>query len=238
MASGARTKRGNPRKSRLARFPTSFMWGSFEFEPTEDDWRRIETAYPFLSPADRDEISRMATDYLMHVPFESYAPKAVDAMAWLVEVEKAAKVFLNVWHKRARTEEKELAVTYARCLVERHIGHHFLPRGIEWHALSGIMTHVVAAFAIAKCEMKKEPRAGFVEGQMWDDLVCRLTDFAEQRDYPGGASKSTSDRTSPFIGLVRELQNTFPEECRRHKASDMALAEAIAAARRKRPTEG
>jgi len=106
------------------------MWGSFEFEPTEDDWRRIETAYPFLSPADRDEISRMATDYLMHVPFESYAPKAVDAMAWLVEVEKAAKVFLNVWHKRASTEDKELAVTYARCLVERHVGHHLLPRGI------------------------------------------------------------------------------------------------------------
>jgi hypothetical protein len=64
MALGERTKRGNHRKSRLARVPTSFMAGSFEFEPTEDDWRRIETAYPFLSPADRDEISRMATDYL------------------------------------------------------------------------------------------------------------------------------------------------------------------------------
>src|ERR1700731_753370 len=90
-----------------------------------------------------------------------------------------------------------------------------LPRGIEWSALSGIMTHVVAAFAIAKCKVKKEARAGFVEGQMWDDLVCRLTDFAEQRSYPGGASKgvdkSTSDKTSPFIGLVRELQDTFPK---------------------------
>jgi len=241
MASSERTKRGNPRKSRLARFPTSFMWGSFEFEPTEDDWRRIETAYPFLSPADRDEISRMATDYLRRVPFESYAPKAVDAMAWLVEVEKAATVFWNAGHKRASNEEKELAVTYARCLVERHIGHRLLPRGSEWYALTGIMAHVVAAFASAKCEMEKDARAGFVEGQMWDELVCQLTDFAKQRVYPFSASKGvdkTSDRTSPFIGLVRELQNTFPEECRRHTASDMALAEAIAVARRKRPTEG
>jgi len=107
---------GHPRKSRLARVPTSFMAGSFEFEPTEDDWRRIEAAYPFLSPADRDEISRMATEYLMRAPFESRAPKAVDAMAWLVEVEKAATVFCNAGHKRASTEEKELAATYARVL--------------------------------------------------------------------------------------------------------------------------
>jgi len=49
-----------------------------------------------------------------------------------------------------------------------------------------------------------------------------------------GVDKSTSDRTSPFIGFVRELQNTLPEECRRHTQSDMAIAEAIAAARRKR----
>ena len=100
------------------------------------------------------------------------------------------------------------------------------------------MTHVVAAFAIAKRALENEARAGFVEGQLWEELVCRLTDFADQRSYPGGASKgvdkSTSGRTSPFIGLVRELQNTFPEECRRHTQSDMAIAEAIAAARRKR----
>ncbi len=100
------------------------------------------------------------------------------------------------------------------------------------------MTHVVAAFDNAKRELPKEAIAGFVEGQMWDGLVCSLTDFAEQRGYPAGASKgankSAKEKTSPFIGLVRELQNTFPRECRRHTASDMAIAEAIAAARRKR----
>src|SRR5438132_862305 len=84
MGSGEWTKRGNPRKSRLARLPTSFMAGSFEFEPTEDDWQRIETAYPFLLLADRDEISRIATDYLMHAPFESYTPKAADGWSGLM----------------------------------------------------------------------------------------------------------------------------------------------------------
>jgi hypothetical protein len=72
------------------------------------------------------------------------------------------------------------------------------------------MTHVVAAFASAKREVEKEARAGFVEGQMWEELVCRLTDFAKQRCYPVGASKgidkSTSDKASPFIGLVRNCK--------------------------------
>jgi hypothetical protein len=102
------------------------------------------------------------------------------------------------------------------------------------------MTHVVAAFDRAKRELPKDAVAGHVEGQMWDNLVCQLTDFAEQRGYPVGASKGvdklSSDKVSPFIGLMRELQNTFPVECRRHTASDMAIAEAIAAARRKRRT--
>jgi hypothetical protein len=118
--------------------------------------------------------------------------------------------------------------------VARHIER---LQGIDSYALFAIMTHVVAAFGFAKRELEQDVGAGFVEGKMWDELVCQLTDFAEQRNYPVGASKgsdkSTSDRTSPFIGLVRELQNTFPEECRRHAASDMAIAEAITTARRK-----
>jgi hypothetical protein len=68
--------------------------------------------------------------------------------------------------------------------------------------------------------------------------VCRLTDYVEERGYPSGASKgvdkSASGATSEFVALVRELQRLFPEECRRHTASDPALAEGIAVARRKR----
>lgn len=230
-------KRGNPRKSRRARLPTSFMWDGFDFEPSEEDWRRIETAYPFLSPNDRDEISRIVIAYLLQAPFESRAPFVDDAMTWLAEVEKAAKIFWKVGHKRRSTEEKEQAALYAQSLVERNIRHPALPRGTEWYTLSGIMTHLVAAIEIAKREFPKEAVVGFVEGDMWDDLICQLTDFSERRGYPTAASKgvdkSLSNEPSPFIGLVRELQNTFPVECRRHMASDMAIAEAIAAARRK-----
>jgi hypothetical protein len=231
------TKRGPSRKSRRARLPTSFMAGSFDFEPSEEDWRRIEAAYPFLAPSDRDDIARMATDYLLVEPFESRAPFLDDAMAWLDKTGKAAKIFWEAAYKRPGTESKELAAIYAQGLVERNIRHRALPRSNEWCVLSGIMTHVVAAFDIAKRELPKDVAAGHVEGQMWDNLVCGLTDFADQRGYPFGASKgvdkSSSAKSSPFIGLVRELQNTFPAECRRHTASDMAIAEAIAAARRK-----
>lgn len=50
------------------------MAGSFDFEPSEEDWQQIEAAYPFLTPGDREEISRMATEYLLFAPFESRAP--------------------------------------------------------------------------------------------------------------------------------------------------------------------
>ncbi|MGI8568509.1 MAG: hypothetical protein ACR2KT_05305 [Methylocella sp.] len=232
------SKKGPPRKSRRARLPTSFMAGCFDFEPSEEDWRRIEAAYPFLTHGDRDEISRMATEYLLFAPFESRAPFLDDSMAWLADLEKAADKFWKAGNKRPVTEEKQLAATYARCFVERNIRHWALPRGNEWSVLMGIMTHVVAAFDIAKRELPKEAVAGHVEGQMWDNLICQLTDFSEQRGYPLGASKgidkSSSDEPSLFIGFVRELQQTFPAECRRHTASDMAIAEAIATARRKR----
>jgi hypothetical protein len=112
-SSSKSAKRGNPRKSRLPRLSTSFMWGSSEFEPTEDDWRRIETAYPFLSSADRDEISRIATNYLMHVPFEPHAPKVADTVAWLDDGKKAAETFLTAWHKWPSTDDKAFAANYA-----------------------------------------------------------------------------------------------------------------------------
>jgi hypothetical protein len=122
-SSSKSTKRGTPRKSRLPRISTSFIWGSFEFEPTEDDWQRIETAYPFLAPADREEISIIATNYLLHAPHELSAPKVGDVMAWLDDGKKAAEAFLNAWHNRPTADDKAFAANHAQCLVVRHIGH-------------------------------------------------------------------------------------------------------------------
>ena len=87
--------------------------------------------------------------------------------------------------------------------------------------------------------MLKEADAGFVrfvEGKSWDAMVRQLSDFAEGKGYPTGASKgankSKSGKPSDFVAFVRELQRTFPKKYQHHMTSDDALAKAIGAARK------
>ena len=141
------------------------MAGSFNFEPSEEDWQRIEAAYPFLAANDRDDIARMATQYLLFAPFESRAPFLDDAMAWLDKTGKAAKIFWEAAYKRPSTESKELGAIYAQGLVERNVRHGALARDNEWCVLSGIMTHVVAAFDIVKRELPKELSRASTKGK-------------------------------------------------------------------------
>jgi hypothetical protein len=55
------SKRGTPRKSRRPRFPGSDAKGRPEFNLSDDDWRRIENAYRYLSMADRETITGIKT---------------------------------------------------------------------------------------------------------------------------------------------------------------------------------
>jgi hypothetical protein len=231
-------KRGPQRKSRRLRLPVSFMCGEFEFAPSEEDWKKIAKAYPYLADGDRCAIADIATTFLMFAPYETRAPFLDDAMAWLKEVGKAAEIFWNAAHRQPPTDIEQRAALHAQSVVARNIKHFALPDGMEWSVLTGIMTNVVAALQIVARDLPGEAVGGFVEGQFWNSFVCQLTDYVNERGYPSGASKgvdkSASGATSEFVALVRELQRLFPEECRRHTASDMALAEGIAVARRMR----
>ena len=57
--------------------PVSAVWGherDFQFKPQDEDWERIEEAYPFLKIEDREPIARLVAEYLRHDSFERYAP--------------------------------------------------------------------------------------------------------------------------------------------------------------------
>lgn len=231
------TKRGQPRKSRRARLPLSVVWGQrYQCKPSEKDWKRIEVAYPFISLEDRAPIARLVADYLSREPYERCAPFLNDATDWPGRTEKAAKVFHQAITELPSPERHD-AIYAARGLVERRIRHCALPEGLEWHTLHGIMVHLIAAFDVAKRLLPTQAAGGFVEGQSWDVLICKLSDFVKSKRYPTGASKgvdkSNSEKPSSFVAFIRELQHTLPEQCRRHSASDVALAEAITVARRK-----
>jgi hypothetical protein len=232
-------KKGPPRKSRRKRLPHSSASGRPEFAPSEEDWKRIEAAYPLLTVADRETITAIVNEYLHNERFERNAPFLDDALKWLKAAEKSATRFWKTTWGGGDSEKGD-AIFYAQDYVERHIDDHGLqiPGESKWDALVSIMTNVVAALAIARREVPKEARAGFVEGETWDAMICQLSDFAEAKGFPVGASKgvdkAASSKPSPFVAFIREIQNTFPAVSRRHNASDIAIAEAISVARRKR----
>jgi hypothetical protein len=64
-------------------------------------------------------------------------------------------------------------------------------------------------------------------------MIWDLIGFADQR---GLSTKITHfddpNQASPFVCFVRELQQTFPKEFRRHDISNAGLTEAITVARR------
>lgn len=227
-------KKGPPRKSRRQRLPISSAGAWPEFEPSATDWERILAAYPYLDADDRAQIVALANEYLKDEPFERNAPFLDDAMKWIRKTRKAAKEF------HERLFEGGEAVRYARNYAGRNVNHHlFEPEGpMDWSGLSSFMTFLRSALLKAENEIPKEARVGFAEGEAWEKMVRKLSEYCKSRGYPTGASKgenmSAKHKTSPFVAFVREIQMTFPDECRRHTQSDAALAQGITEARRKR----
>lgn len=229
-----RSKDGRPRKSRRKRLPVASTGAPPEFDPSEGDWERIEAAYQFFNQPDRQAISEIVDAYLDWEGFERAAPYLDDALAWLEKARKAAKSFQECLYSGGD------AVFYAQRYVARNVNHHlFEPDGpMDWSDLISFMTYFRSALARAEKEIPNEARVGFAEGEAWEQMVRKLSDYCDSRGYPTGASKgknkSANQQTSPFVALIREIQQCFPEDCRRHGQSDDALAQGITEARRKR----
>ena len=73
---------------------------------------------------------------------------------------------------------------------------------------------------------------GFSKGEAWDRWIVRLTSIAEKHGLPWRVRKDSDkqSRSSPFVELVWELQQSVPKAHRRYSRG--ALAGAIVAARR------
>jgi hypothetical protein len=89
------------------------------------------------------------------------------------------------------------------------------------------------AFAKTRKHITEVSQKGFAEGRAWNNLVWRLSLFAEERQLPFRISKSDDrSKASAFVLFIQELQHSFPARFRRHHASLAALAQAISVARR------
>jgi hypothetical protein len=224
------------RKSRRARLPTSVVRAGLDWSPSEDDWRRIESACPFLKPEDRPALQAIMTDAVIRSPLETAAPFVNDAKSWLTQIEKAATNFLLVAQGTSARDQARDAANYAEDKLNDRLAT-LVGCGSSWTHVVLAMTDIVVAISRAKDDVNAAPK-GFAEGDVWDEMICALTDFAASRKYPTAAPKGTDKAknasTPLFVVLVREIQESFPEDCRRHGQSDIALAQAISVARRGR----
>ena len=74
--------------------------------------------------------------------------------------------------------------------------------------------------------------SSFRKGNAWATWISRLTEILKAAKLPvivrkDGGSKTKSDKQSPFVSFVWELQKCLPAECRHHTQSEAALADAL-----------
>ncbi len=223
------------------KLPVSFMRGEPKLKITDADWLRIERAYrkklpgkrsaddmrSAEDPADdlRDEIYKASLEFLRFDAAERAAERVADAVA-MVEAcrARASDVLaaLDVMHGSS------VASIYAETLVEKNF---LSPYDRPLETLYALLSSLHSASVAALAELEQERNGGsFRRGEAWQEWIVRLTEILKTRGLPTGVSKDGL-KNSPFVALVRELQECFPAECRRSMHSDAALAAAVTRAR-------
>ncbi len=224
-------KRGNRRKSRRLRLPYSIGWRRDQaFEPKQEDWQRIESAYGYeLAPALRDEIVAHVEKYFRGQPGEEDAPFVDDALAYLRRLEKAGTKFWMLMFEESEGAQTT-AAGYVQGQVGKYLGQVHRP---GWQQLLDFMTGLIGAMELTRKQINERSQQGFVEGSSWSGLAHEMIELLAAHKLPVGLAKFDDPaRASPFVCFFRELQRTFPGQYQRHGATNAGLTEAITTARR------
>jgi hypothetical protein len=206
---------------------------------TDEEWQTIERAYGRHLNADvREQIATVTTQYLKDCIFErTAAPKAVAykrierirrAASGLEKVLRDSKPFSASTDDLPRKQEQEQQEQeQQRSVADYLIGRYFndprLVPGWGGDHLQGVLRSLVFACDCVLNDLDAAEGSG--DGQAWDWWIQALTQIVQRHDLPYGARiVETSAEPSPFVALVRALQEQVPA---RHTFSDEALAKAI-----------
>jgi hypothetical protein len=197
---------------------------------SDTDWQRIETAYGASLPGDvRAEIFRAIEAFLFLDSFERRAELSAKGKVILEAHDRAATRFFNELFVGASAASDE--GVYAHYLIENNFKASQL--GTEGAGLDAFLNLLRAFHVACNTSIKQVNEASaFREGNAWTNWIDWLTEILEEAKLPclvrkDVGSKSKSDKQSPLVLLVWELQNCLPEGCRRHTQSEAALADAI-----------
>jgi hypothetical protein len=207
-----------------------------EFSPTNEQWKQIERAYhQTLTDNVRQDIVAATINFLRFEPFERAAEPVLLARARLLTVQKAAKCV----HDALVPAPAVTPTVYADHIVKRHFADEtfwsrkFRGRNSDkFVRLRRVIVSLLDACTFALADLDDPNLSGHHEGDCWGGWVRDLMRIAKQHKLPIGARTDTTHGPSPFVELVRELQQYVLPEARRHTHSDVALAKAIQRARR------
>jgi len=197
-------------------------------------WERIESAYGHqLSPPVRRCICDATQRFIRIADLEKKAELLETAKDRLSELQKVAGDFTSEVVGQLRGSDETL---YGLRLIEEHFDDPRVPEHAnKLEYIAGIMTSLTLACRSAEDNLIADNSLGMRHGMAWNAWIRALTAIAPEHKLPFGARKDSdkqkTDTPSPFVSLVRELQECIPKEHQRSTKTDNALAGAISKAR-------
>ena len=228
---------------RAPKLPLARSGGVPDLAISGADWQRIEGAYgQQLSGSVRAAIVKKTQELVYWESFERTAEPIAKTQRLIDAYKKSARHF----QLTILADGPSDAAVYARHLTRKHFKDARLSGTVEcFHSLSGVLTSFQSACINALRELGPPPSTralsgdfrAFKEGEAWALWTRQLTGIMKMNGLPSGVrkdagNKSRSDKQSPFVLLVRELQHCLPPGCKYPEHSKAALAKAIVKARR------
>ena len=208
--------------------------GDLKFSISNDDWKRIESAYGHVVPTKaRKKIQRVMLQFFQFAEVEQRARPVSEARKRVERVKKAATELKTAIFEQDIGRD---ARTYANSLIRRYFNDARVKSGDGPRQLGTLMTSLIVACNHALQHLSHPNNLGLKKGEAWEGLVRGLTAILKnhhlqikvRKDF----DKNKTGKPSPFVLFMRELQSCLPDKFRRSEHSDVALAEAIHRARR------
>lgn len=215
------------RASRKKRLPISkpVAAATGKWNPSAEQWAKIETAYVSLNDEMRAEIAEIVDRYFQDERYGRNAGFEPDAVAWLQEMEKGALGFVSASGRAGGGGARH----HAEWVLDEHLRcanippHRFLMRAM--------MEYARAAAATAQ-EITGEDQPRLHEKDAWRVMIEGLWSFAFDNKLLTNINTNTHPRVSPFVAFVRELQATFGGFLAWHADNPTTLGEEIKRATR------
>ena len=221
--------------------PLKLNFASIDHYPVFDhparpvDWQRVETVYGSSIPeAARAEIIEITNKFLMFSAFALAAPSLPEALERVDAFNRHAGDLLATACDRSGSYAEDR-------LIDKHLQLASAGR-YDLTVAADLASCLKAACANTKRELEKRASNGLSADAHWKLWVRRLIEIVEKYSLPHRVRKDrrkhgSSDphalwKPSPFVRLIKALQNYLPAQYRKTASdSDDALSQAINLAR-------